>query len=72
MSLWQKELSQDPKVVAFDSGLTDQELNSLLDLQGYQGSQGYDFATGTSFDTDYRTSWTMFDHVNQFDHVRKQ
>ena len=72
MSLWQKELCQDPKVVAFDSGLTDQELNKLLDMQGYQGSQGYDFATGASFDTDYRTSWTMFDHQNRFDHVRKK
>lgn len=71
MSLWQQELCQHPRIVAFDSGLTDQELDSLLSMQGYQGSLGYDFSTGASFDTDHRTSWTMFDHFNRFNHIRQ-
>lgn len=71
-NLWQRILSDAPKVAVFDSGLDDNTIDSLFRLNGYQASQGYDFATGTSFDTDYRTSSTMFDMYDRFRPVREE
>jgi prolyl 4-hydroxylase len=71
MSLWQRILSESPCVAAFDSGLGAEDLRQLLSTRGYQASQGYDFASGSSFDTEYRTSSTLFDHTDRFRAIRQ-
>ena len=64
------QINDIPLIVTFDSKLTDEELDMLINVSGYERSEGWDFATNSVNSTDYRTSSTMMDIKDVFQYIR--
>lgn len=63
-------LSTDPFVATHPSGLSEQQISTMLAIDDYAPSGGWDFATGNTSQSPARTSSTYFDIADQFGHIR--
>lgn len=65
-------LSTDPFVATGSSDLSAQQIASMLAIDEYVASGGWDFATGEPAQTSARTSSTYYDQQDQFRNIRSQ
>ena len=64
------QLNDTPLIVTFDSKLTDEELDTLININGYEQSFGYDHSTQQKIISEHRKSLTFMDLKDDFRNIR--